>query len=115
MAARMPVLRQHDMGELRRQAIDHRHDLVASRHRQAAAGTEVVLDIDDQEYIALADAECFRSWSCAFVSCQAAVDLGGQPHQRVRDFNRACCSRFETAQGFGQAFEIARGLRADFG
>ena len=51
MAARMPILRQHHMGKLRGQAIDQRHDLVAAGHREAAARTEVVLDVDDQQDI----------------------------------------------------------------
>ena len=53
MPARMPVLRQHDVREFFRQAVDQRHHLVAARHRQIAAGTEVVLYIDDQQDVAL--------------------------------------------------------------
>jgi hypothetical protein len=49
MAARMPVLRQDDMSEFGSQPIDRGNDLVAMRHCERAAGTEIVLDIDDNE------------------------------------------------------------------
>ena len=39
------------------QTIDQRHHLVATRNRQRPAGTEVVLDIDHQQRIAIVDGE----------------------------------------------------------
>ena len=51
MARRVPVLRQHDMAEAFRNAIDHRHDPVAFRHGQRAARTEIVLHVDDQQHV----------------------------------------------------------------
>jgi len=53
----MPVLREHHMREAFGQTIDQRHHLVAMRNRQRPAGTEVVLDIDHQQRIAIADGE----------------------------------------------------------
>src|SRR5262245_4597920 len=57
MAARVPVLRRHHMREFSRQCIDRRHDLVAARHRQIAAGAEIVLNVDDQKHITVADSQ----------------------------------------------------------
>src|SRR6266850_3946261 len=49
MVARVPVLRQHDVGEAGAQAVDDGHDFVAFRHRERAAGHEVILDVDDDQ------------------------------------------------------------------
>ena len=49
VVGRMPVLRGHDEVIPRLKAIDQRHDLVASGHRQGAAGTEVVLNVNDDQ------------------------------------------------------------------
>src|SRR5690242_3224708 len=53
MAARMPVLRQNDMSEFGGQPVDRGNDQVAMRHREHAARTEIVLDIYDDEDIAV--------------------------------------------------------------
>jgi hypothetical protein len=45
------------VSEFCRQCIDRRYDLVAARHRQAAARTEIVLNVDDQKHIAVADSQ----------------------------------------------------------
>jgi hypothetical protein len=52
VVTRMPVLREDDIPEARAQAIHERHDLMAARHGERAAGHEVVLQIDD-------DQDCF--------------------------------------------------------
>ena len=49
MPRRMPVLRQHDVLEILGQRVDQRHDLVAARHRQRAARTEIILHVDDDQ------------------------------------------------------------------
>ena len=49
MAGGMPVLRQHDMFGSPDQVVDQRHDLVAAGHRQRAARTEIVLQVDDDK------------------------------------------------------------------
>ena len=54
MAARVPILGQRDMRKTRGQAIEQRHDLVAARDRKLAARAEVVLNIDDQQNVAIA-------------------------------------------------------------
>src|SRR5262245_46651534 len=59
MPARMPILREHDVREFGRQGIYHRHNFMAVRHGEAAAGTEVVLDVDNEKRIALADSQFF--------------------------------------------------------
>jgi hypothetical protein len=64
MPARMPVLRQHNMGKLCCQRVDHGHDFVAARHREAAARAKIMLDVDNQEDVVLADRETF---------CQRAI------------------------------------------
>jgi hypothetical protein len=53
MAARVPVLRQDDMSEFDGQPVDRGNNLVAMRHRECAVGTEIVLNIDDDEDIAV--------------------------------------------------------------
>ena len=114
MAARVPVLRQHHMRESRGQAIDQRHDLVAARHRQPAARTEVVLDVDDQQDVAIADRRTCSVIAGRFRCCaRRSVDLGGELDQRVRHLDRIGCARFEPAQRLGQPLEIVRGPRAD--
>src|SRR6516165_6230316 len=55
MAGWMPILRQHHVLEPRGQPIDHRHDLIAARNREASFGTEVVLDVDNQKDVLVAD------------------------------------------------------------
>jgi len=51
MAARVPVLREHDILEARGEAVHHRHDFVAARHGEHATGTEIVLDVDHDQAI----------------------------------------------------------------
>ena len=52
---RVPVARGHDRQpcrfELADISIQHRHHLISARNRQGAAGTEIVLHIDNQEGI----------------------------------------------------------------
>src|SRR5580700_9404736 len=55
----MPVLRQHHVGEPRGEAVDQRNDLITMRHAQRAAGTEVVLDIDDDEDVIVTERRAF--------------------------------------------------------
>jgi hypothetical protein len=55
----MPVLRKHDVSKPFRHCIDQGHDFVAARHCQAAAETEVVLDVDDEKRIVLANRQIF--------------------------------------------------------
>ena len=59
MPARMPVLREHDVREFGRQRINQRHNFIAARHGEATAGTEVVLDVDNEKHIALANGHVF--------------------------------------------------------
>src|SRR5262249_1308132 len=49
---RMPVLGQDHVAETPRQPVDDRHHLVAARHGERAARTEVVLDVDNDENVA---------------------------------------------------------------
>src|SRR5262245_8356575 len=53
----MPILRQHHVSEPRGERIDQRHDLVAARNREASLGTKVVLDVDNQKDVLVADRE----------------------------------------------------------
>ncbi len=55
MAARMPVLGQHHVAESRGHPVDDRHHLVAARHRQRAAGAEVVLHVHHDEDVVVAE------------------------------------------------------------
>jgi hypothetical protein len=45
----MPVLGQHHIVELHRQAVDEPNHLVAFRHGERSAGHEVVLHVDHHE------------------------------------------------------------------
>ena len=55
MAGWMPILRQYDVREPLGQPIDRRNDLIAARNRETAPGTEVVLHVDDQQNVLVAD------------------------------------------------------------
>ena len=46
---RMPVLREHHAVAVRNQLVHQWYDLVATRNGQCAAGTKIVLDVDDDE------------------------------------------------------------------
>jgi hypothetical protein len=60
MAGRMPILRQDHVLEPRREPIDQRHDLVAASDREAPFRAEVVLYIDHQQNVLVADREVIR-------------------------------------------------------
>ncbi len=51
MSRGMPVLSCGHVVEIRRQAIDHLHDRVAVRYFECASGTEIVLHVDDEQYV----------------------------------------------------------------
>lgn len=51
MPGRMPVLGQDHIGEDGAQGIDDGNDLVTAGHGQGAAGTEIILNIDDDKGI----------------------------------------------------------------
>src|SRR6516162_9349648 len=55
VSCRMPVLREDDVAEMRGETIDERHDLIATWHGQCAVGTEVVLDVDHDKDVVVAD------------------------------------------------------------
>ena len=46
---RMPVLRQHDVLEQRRDAVDDRHNQITTGNRQAATRHETILDINNEQ------------------------------------------------------------------
>src|SRR3981081_1110765 len=51
----MPVVGQHDMVEALSEAIDNRHHGIAVGNRKRAAGAEIVLHVDDQQHIVIAN------------------------------------------------------------
>src|SRR5579863_7584792 len=55
MPCGMPVLSQHHVTEQPAETIDGRYHLVAARHHEGAAGTEIVLHVDYQEEIGVGD------------------------------------------------------------
>ena len=67
----MPVLREHDVVEARREPVDERHDLVAARHGERAAGHEIVLEVDDHQAGA-GHGYFFFSWASSAASRSAA-------------------------------------------
>src|SRR5206468_1065864 len=88
VAGRMPVLGQDDMLEAAGERVDDRHYLVAARHGEGAARTEIVLDVDDDEDVLFAGREAVshggaastparrRSVSAASFSSEAAMVTG---------------------------------------
>jgi hypothetical protein len=50
----MPVLGQHDVNKTTRDSVKERNHFIAVRHRQSAAGTEVVLHVDNEQEVCLA-------------------------------------------------------------
>ena len=65
VAGRVPILRQHHVAETSRDAIDDRHDVVPIGDGKLAARTEVVLDVHDQQDVAVSDGgghNCARGW-----------------------------------------------------
>lgn len=60
MIARMPVLRQHHVSEAFASCVDDRHDLIAVWHGECSAVAEVVLDIDNDQNVAIAYSTHYR-------------------------------------------------------
>ena len=66
----MPILGEDDVAELVGKAVDDRHDLIAARYGERAVRTKIVLHVDDDQNVAVADCVscgqfCLRSF-CAF-------------------------------------------------
>ena len=72
VTARMPVLSKHDVGELLRERVDDGYNFVAAWHGQRAAGTEVILKIDDQQGVSSA-VEHEVSVARSAASCQIHI------------------------------------------
>ncbi len=51
----MPILRQHDVFKVFRQLVDNRHDLITARYGKRAAGAEIVLYVNHDEDVTVAD------------------------------------------------------------
>jgi hypothetical protein len=49
----VPVLSQDHVAEGSGDAMDHRHNILATRYRQGAAITEVILQVDHQQNVAV--------------------------------------------------------------
>ena len=65
MPRRMPILREHHVWETSAEPVGERDDFVAASNRHGAARAEVVLDIDDEQYVAVADSDLVgHSFSC---------------------------------------------------
>ena len=92
MAARMPILCQHDVAEFCGQPVDDRHHVVTARHGERAAGAKVVLYIDDDEDAVIAKhrgqivSHDFRLMILALaqrLSRRPFNSCGGRPLRRV--------------------------------
>ncbi len=75
----MPILREHDIAKVFREPIDDCYDFIALRYGKCAAGTEVVLYIDNDEHIAVAD-RISRGQFCllVFLPCVLCLNLALQ-------------------------------------
>src|SRR4029077_17662797 len=117
---RMPVLCEDHMRETCGELVDQGHDFVAARNRQRAARTEVVLDIDHQQRIAIADGGMFAhdeaaSWRARRLSTSAprrtsdgatstGYDAPGFSRRRSpgrRSSSRAARTRMSASDGEG--------------
>ena len=67
MSGRMPILRKDDVAELGAKPIDDRHDFIAVRDGQCAVRTEIVLHVDDNQSVAVADCVRYRQFCLRFV------------------------------------------------
>ena len=85
MAGGMPVLRQHDVAKPRGEAIDDRHDLIAARHRERAARTEIILDVHDDEDVSAVDRR-------AFLHCGAFSDCSRRSTSAARSLSSSATS-----------------------
>ena len=132
MAARMPVLGQDHVAEARGQAVDDRHDLVAARHGERAARAEIVLDVDDEQDVLLAD-RSLSVMAAPPVLRQPAVGLARRaasaprrlrPGRRARvraraaapagaASSRAACARISASVGDGARRRPAAHHRVD--
>ena len=72
VAVRMPVLRQHHVGEGARQAVDQRHDLVALGHGERAARAEIVLHVHHHQHVGVPDRD--RRGHRQILSAESAGD-----------------------------------------
>jgi hypothetical protein len=90
----MPVLRQHDVWEFGCQRIDQGHNLVSAGHGEAAAGTEVVLDVDNEKRVALADSQIFFQTEVLSFS----ANISGEFDPGIRDVNRIGAIGFKFVQ-----------------
>ncbi len=112
MAGGMPVLRQHDVAKPRGEAIDDRHDLIAARHRERAARTEIVLHVHDDEDVSAVDRRAFLHCG-AFSDCSRRSTSAASSFEFLGDLDRIGRARLEPAQGFGQPLELARRAASD--
>ena len=55
MVGGVPVLREDDVLETRRDGMDGRNDGVAVGHGERAAGAEIILHVDDEEDVLWSD------------------------------------------------------------
>src|SRR5262249_25492190 len=112
-----------DVAEMLGETIDERHDFITTRYGQRAVGTEVVLYVDHDKGIVVADGVshgqiCLlvflsrrRRYAAAnSVAARAGVNVCGELDQVVADLHRIYDSRREPPQLFRQAFELTFGL-----
>ncbi|EKM99171.1 hypothetical protein MXAZACID_11529 [Acidocella sp. MX-AZ02] len=49
MVSRMPILGEHNVVEIPRQAVDQRRYFIAAGYGKRAAGAEIILQVDNQK------------------------------------------------------------------
>ena len=80
MSRRMPVLRQHDVFKVFRELVDNRHDLIAVRYGERAARAEIVLYVNHNEDVTVADCvslgQFLPPWSCRPLPPAAKLNVG---------------------------------------
>src|SRR5262245_53576705 len=70
MARRMPILGQHDLREALGETIDQGNYLVPVRDRQPSARTEVILNVNDDQDIVIAERDSLRAQASCSSSCR---------------------------------------------
>ena len=113
MVGWMPVLGEHNVVEPLGQTIDHRNNFVPARHRQTSPRAEVILDVDDDQDVAMAHGNLLAHLGLSLLFRQTVVKLRGGVHQGLSNLHRVFCAWLELAQWRGQTLQLTRRTFSD--
>jgi hypothetical protein len=101
MVGWMPILGKHDVVEPLGETIDRRNNFVTARHRQTSPRAEVILNVDDDQDVALAHGNLLAHPGLSLLFRQTAVKLCGGVYQGLSNLHLVCCAWLERAQWRG--------------